>query len=332
MITYNREQILNNYDYIYNQRQKIENIADDIVLKGFDHLFFTSPGGSYAMMEPFVFFIKYLSNIQATGMLAADYLCLGNNDITKDSVAFISSKSGDSQETIDAVHKLKEKGVRIVGVFGKENSILQDLSDDYIIYKDGRPQELVFFLLIFRILNKKGFFPKYEQFANELKGFGLDLCDARELADEKCLEYSKKACQVGYNIWIGSGELWPVTYAYAMCVLEESQWLQTKSVKSSEFFHGTVELIEKDTFVSLVLAEGPTRSQDERVKNFLSKYNENYTCFDSKDYPTPHISNEFRWIVSIALMNAVLQRISKNIEVINNHDLTIRRFYRTVKY
>lgn len=332
MINFDKDKIIEQYAFIYNQKEKIEAIADSIVENGFDYLFFTSPGGSMAMMDPFVFFIKYLSKIECDGMLAADFLSLGNNKITNKTVAFVSSKSGDSKETIDAVNRLKEKGVRIVGVYGKDNSILQSMSDDYIVYQDGRPQELVFYILIFKILNKLGYFEDYEEFVNDLEGLGSDLADARIQADELCIEYSKKACQVGYNIWVGSGELWPVTYAYSMCVLEESQWLQTKSVKSSEFFHGTVELIEKDTFVSLVLTEGPTRAQDERVKNFLAKYNENYTCFDAKDYKLAHIHEKYRWIVGPVLMNAVLQRISKNIEVINNHDLTIRRFYRKVQY
>ena len=45
--------------------------------------------------------------------------------------------------------------------------------------------------------------------------------------------------------------MWGETYSYAMCVMEEMQWIRTKSVKAAEFFHGTLELLEKDGICAL---------------------------------------------------------------------------------
>ena len=61
----------------------------------------------------------------------------------------------------------------------------------------------------------------------------------------KARAYAEKYKDDPYQIWIGSGNLWGPTYSFAMCVLEESQWLRTKSVTSPEFFHGTIELVER---------------------------------------------------------------------------------------
>ena len=46
----------------------------------------------------------------------------------------------------------------------------------------------------------------------------------------------------------------------------------------------------------------------------------------------PGISDEFRPLLSPVVMAAVLQRISKNIEVITDHSLDIRRYYRKESY
>ena len=70
-------------------------------------------------------------------------------------------------------------------------------------------------------------------------------------------------------MWLGDGELWGEVYLFTMCILEEMQWLRTKSVKSSEFFHGTLELVEKDMPVFLVKSVGKCRSIDERAERFL---------------------------------------------------------------
>ena len=71
---------------------------------------------------------------------------------------------------------------------------------------------------------------------------------------------------------------------------------------------------------------------DERVKEFAARHTKKLTCFDTKEYALPGISDEFRPLLSPVVMAAVLQRISKNIEVITDHSLDIRRYYRKESY
>ena len=64
------------------------------------------------------------------------------NRITDKTVAFLTSKSGDTAETVKAANWLKEQGVRLFAAVGKENSTLESICDDTIVYGEGRPQEL----------------------------------------------------------------------------------------------------------------------------------------------------------------------------------------------
>ncbi len=332
MINFDEKTIIENGELIYRQRDKIEHIADEIVKTGFDLLLFTSSGGSQAMLDPFTFYIKHMSSLQAESILSAELMLGGCNRITEKTVAFLTSKSGDTAETVAAAKWLKERNVRLVAVVGKADSVLESLCDDTVIYGEGRPQELVFYLLIGRILYREGAFEKYPQFADELKILGHALAKVRIQADEKCRKYAEDYCKEPYNIWIGSGDLWPTAYSYSMCVLEESQWIRTKSVSSPEFFHGTLELLEEDVCTTLLLTEGVTRELDERVKKFAERHTRKLTCFDCRDYELPGISNEFRNLLSPVVMAAVLQRISKNMEEITGHSLDIRRYYRKENY
>lgn len=332
MVNFNEKQIIENYEYIYSQRNRIEKIADDLCDKGFDLLFFTSSGGSMAMMEPFAHYINLMSEIPVDTMISADLILMGNNRITSKSIAFLTSKSGDTKETLEAARYLKKKEVSIVSVIGVSDSPLEELSDYSVIYKDGRPQELVFYLLIGKILYNRGAFADYYEFAEQLKNLGAGLAQVRIQADEKAKKYAENYNKEPYNIWIGSGDLWPTAYSYSMCVLEESQWIRTKSVSSPEFFHGTIELLEEDVCVTLLLTEGITRPMDERVRDFARNHTSKLTCFDTKDYELPGISEKYRKYLSPVIMAAVLQRVSKNLEVITNHSLDIRRYYRKSEY
>ena len=332
LIKFDEAAIIANGETIYRQRAHIEAIADSICDAGFDLLLFTSSGGSQAMLDPFAFYVRHASRLPVENVLAADLMLGGCNRIGPKTVAFLTSKSGDTAESVQAARWLKDRGVRLVSVVGKADSALEALSDDTVVYGEGRPQELVFYLLIGRILYRSGCFAEYPRFADELKGLAYALAQVRKQADAKCRQYALDYCREPYNIWVGSGDLWPTAYSYSMCVLEESQWIRTKSVSSPEFFHGTLELLEDDVCMTLLLTEGPTRVLDERVKEFAVRHTKKLTCFDTADYDLPGISPEFRRWLSPVVMAAVLQRVSKNLEQITGHSLDIRRYYRKETY
>lgn len=66
MVSFDEQAILDNGAYIYNQRAEIERIADEICEKGFDSIFFTSSGGSLAMMQPFDYMVSVMSDIPSS--------------------------------------------------------------------------------------------------------------------------------------------------------------------------------------------------------------------------------------------------------------------------
>ena len=332
MVTFDENKILSNGEYIYKQRAEIERIADCVCEKGFENLLFTSSGGSLAMMQPFDYMISAMSGLEVCSQVAGDLLLTGNNRLTEKTLVFMASKSGDTKETVEAARYVKERGAVIVSVLGVEDSPLGELSAYSVVFKNGRPQELVLLLLIGRILYRKGFFDDYMQFADELGNLPAALVSVGKASDLKAREYALKYKDAPYQIWIGSGNLWGPVYSFAMCVLEESLWMRTKSVSSPEFFHGTIELMEKGVCVALAMTEGPTRPLDERVRKFILKYGEQVTVFDTADYQLPGISDRFRWMLSPVVINAVLSRISKNLEEMKAHSLEIRRYYRRVDY
>lgn len=332
MVTFNEKKILENGAYIYNKRGELEAIADAVCEKGFENILFTSSGGSLAMMQPFDYMISVMSGLYVHSLVSAELLAAGNRHLTDKTLVFMASKSGDTPETVAAAEYVKERNATIVSIIGADNSPLGELSDYSVVYKDGRPQEYVLYMLIGKILQNQGYFQDYTQFADELEHLPAALVSVGKASDEKAREYAVKYKDDPYQIWIGSGNLWGPTYSFAMCVLEESQWLRTKSVTSPEFFHGTIELVEKGVCVALNMTEGQTRSLDERVREFVSQYTEDFTVFDTADYELPGISDKYRWLLSPVVINAVLSRVGKNFEDVRNHSLEIRRYYRKVKY
>lgn len=117
-----------------------------------------------------------------------------------------------------------------------------------------------------------------------------------------------------------------------MCVLEEMQWIATKSIHAAEFFHGTIEMTEKDMSFVLLKGEDETRPLVDRVEKFVNKYSDVVEVFDTKDYALEGVSESMRKFVAPMVMATQLERVSAHLEHVRGHSLEIRRYYRTVKY
>ena len=332
MISFDEQKLLASFDHIYSRRDEIEAMADKACHHGISNILLSSSGGSQVMFDPFSYLIEAYSGLLVRSVLSAELVLTGCNMLDSNTLAVMSSKSGDTPETVAAARWLKERGCSIFSIVGKPESPLEELSDYCFVYGDGRPQELVAYLFLGRVLQKLGRFSRYDAFADELSSLGSALNSVRRQFDDRAIEYCRLYHSEPYHIWAASGDLWPVCYAYAMCVLEESQWIRTKSVKSPEFFHGTFELLEPGVPLTLLVGEGPTRPLDERVERFARIHTDKLTVIDAATFDLPGISDEFRPLLGPVIMNAALQRISKNMEHVTGHPLEYRRYYRKVEY
>lgn len=67
---------------------------------------------------------------------------------------------------------------------------------------------------------------------------------------------------------------------------------QNEIYNKSEFFHGTLELVEKDMPVFLVKSAGVYRTLDERAEKFLKEHTDNLIVIDVMDYMIPGLKPE----------------------------------------
>ena len=159
---------------------------------------------------------------------------------------------------------------------------------------------------------------------------GLD--NIKDGVDEEAKAYAYQIKDEPYHMLVGSGNLWGSTYCFAMCYLEEMQWIRTKSIESPEFFHGTLELLEEDTSIMIFKGEDETRMLTERVENFAKKISKKVKVIDTKEYEAEGIAEKYRGDLSPAFLEAYLGRLTAHLEDATGHSLDIRRYYRVMDY
>ncbi|MEK4298185.1 SIS domain-containing protein [Oceanobacillus sp. FSL W8-0428] len=312
-------------------KNEIEHIIDEVYDRGFDNIYYLGIGGTYASSMQAVTYINEKSSLPVFVQHAAEYYTTGNKRLTEKSIVILSSVTGSTQEVVKAIKMIKELGSTIIAFVDEPNTPLAEMGD-YVISYPGNEQ-LKFFMAADRFMYRNGEFPDYEAYYKELEEhLAVALVEVEKSADNFGFEFAEKHRHDAMHYFIGAGNQWGAVYSYAMCYWEEQSWLRSKSIHAAEFLHGTLEIVDENTPVTLFIGEDEQRELAERVGNLLPRICGNYTIIDSKDYELPGISDKYRGRLSYFIMHAVTQRIDAHVEKLNCHPLEIRRYYRQFDY
>lgn len=336
MLKFNEEEYRKSAELIREARPYAEKVADELSVRGYKNIFFTAVGGSLAPMMAMGEIAKQVTEKPVFVEQAAELLVRGHKSLSKDSIVITLSKSGDTKETVAITKWCKENRITVISCTKNQESPLAQNSD-YVIpmrHENGVEYEyILLFWLFFRLMKNNGDFNDYDKFADQLMNLPENLLEAKYKFDPVAKEVGKKYYKEPYMIWVGGGEVWGETYLFSMCLLEEMQWIRTKSVTSAEFFHGTLEIVEKDVCVFLVKGAGKTRILDERAERFLKSYTDKLIVIDTKDFELNGIDEKYRWIIAPTIASTVLvDRMAFHFEDNTKHSLDIRRYYRQFDY
>lgn len=312
-------------------RGRIEEIVDGICKEGFKNICWLGIGGTYASCLQAEVHMKERSKLEFFVENAAEYLTTGSRRVGEGTVVVVSSVTGSTSEMVDAVKKAKADGARVLGFIDVETTELARLMDWEVAYPAN--EQLKFFMVADRFMFNHGEWPEYDAYYAQLDAhLAADLVEVEKAADAFGLEFAQKHHDDTLHYFVGAGNQYGSTYSYAMCYWEEQHWIRTKSIHSAEFFHGMLEIVDRDTPVTVFVGEDAQRPLSERVVKFLPKVCANFTVIDSRDYALPGIDERFRGNLSHLVTHAVTQRIDAHMEAINCHPMDIRRYYRRLDY
>ena len=316
----------------------------DIDLNRYTNLFFIGCGGTYAHSLPMMYWLESTTNkVEAHAVIAAEFMVMGHKAFSKDSVCIFSTRSGNTKEIVAAAKFCKEAGARTMVYVSNDNTPVCEYAD-YKFYSPAEDPDLCEAIysyticLLGRFMKNAGAFDKFDEFMAQYAGLTKYLIAGKEKFDPFCQELAKKFKNVDYHMVIGGGMLWGEAYDYAMCILEEMQWIKTKSIHAAEFFHGPIELCEEGTSLIMLYGEDDTRKLMDRVDNFTHMLADEkgvhvrVNKFDTAEVELPFSDPEFRKIVSPMVTYTITERLSCHLEHVRNHPLTTRRYYHQMNY
>jgi fructoselysine-6-phosphate deglycase len=110
------------------------------------------------------------------------------------------------------------------------------------------------------------------------------------------------------------------------------QWIRTRPVHASDFFHGTLELLSRGVSLILFKGEDASRQLVLRIEDWAPSITDRVTVIDAARFELPGISPDVRALISHVVIATALERVSAHLEVLRDHPLTTRRYYRRAEY
>ena len=330
MFKFDEKQIMDSVEQEMNHRQEIEQAADKLSKEDFQNIFLIGIGGTYAVSSMIEATFRPISKIPVFLENAADTASVGNASLTNKSLVIVSSMSGQTPELTAAIRVAKEKGAIVVGFIDVADCEMAGLADQNFAFPGSTYGK--YFIFVAAYLWKNGLFDCYEEAVCAFSQLGSAMVEIGKAADCKARAFAEKHWNDDMLYVSGAGNLWGCAYTLAMCYMEEMLWMRTKSISCADFFHGTLEVIEKNTNLLVMVGEDAARCQAERVIRFANTVCDNVEVFDISDYETPGVDADMRKLFAPMIMQAVYARIVANLEDLRKHPTEIRRYYHRLAY
>jgi len=308
------------------------------IADGAENVFFLGAGGAGILMQPAFNLLRRASTFPAFLELNAEILEEGHVHLGERSIVIIPSLSGTTAEAIEIIAYVKERGATVLSFTKDAQSPVAQASDTTFTVPaaDDTSSESFYVQSLYvalAIMAERGEYADWDRTVAELQQLSAGLLAAKEAFEPRAATLAAElAAGEDYHIITGAGSVWAEAYYYGMCILEEMQWIRTRPVHASDFFHGTLELVEKGVSVISFKGEDASRALSERVEAFVPRVSDRLTVIDTADFALDGISADVRAFVAPAVLATVLERLSAHIEQVRRHPLDVRRYYRRLTY
>ncbi|WP_370676052.1 SIS domain-containing protein [Pleomorphomonas sp. PLEO] len=302
-------------------------------------IFFVACGGSNALLMSGHYAVeREAEKIAGFSYTAAEFLARAPKRLGKNSIVILCSHSGNTPETVAAAKYSREAGALTISFTNVENSPLDQASEAVILYQynplavseDHAAPMLM--RLVFGILAAREGNGKLAKVEKALAGMSktIESVIAHHKSSIAAWAESYKREPVIYTM--GSGANWGSAYSFAICILQEMQWVHSAAIHAGEYFHGPFEVADFDVPFIILKGLGNARKMDERALAFTEKYSKRLLVLDAAEFGLEAQAGDAAEYLTPMLFTALLRAYAVALADSRGHPLTVRRYMWRMEY
>ena len=316
-----------------------ELIRDVLKTKNIKDVFFVACGGSLVDLYPGFYFLNSESGtIHAHWMTAKEMSVTPSKFLNENALVLACSHGGNTKEVITAVKVALKNGASVItmthnpeSICAREfNTVLYDWDDK--TNENERPQGIVLRILNELLKEKEPDYKKYDSILDGLENIDSIVRTATSKVKNRTWLFAEKYHNEKFLYIMGSGASYSQAYGFAICSLQEMQWMDCCYLHSGEYFHGPFECTDKDHLYILLMGTGNAREMDERCLDFLKKYGDKYEVIDAKDLGLDEIDESVNEYFCPMLFYNMTVAYRTALQNKRQHPLDMRRYMGVVEY
>jgi len=321
---------------MFDVKKIIEEITSKKEIK---NVSFAGVGGSLASNYAAFYYLTREAKQLTTSYTSANEFvhdtptCVGEN-----SIVVISSRGGNTAETVEAGRVAKKLGATVIGLTHEEGvNGISEVSDYTIVFEDG--DDVAFEVgkpaytmkIAYETLHAVEGNDKYEAMVAAMNKMNELVPAAKKAVVPEAIKFSINYKDDNVIYTMGSGTSWSAAQQQTICILMEMQWINSAVIHTGEFFHGPFEITDPNTAFLLLKSTGKTKPLDERAITFLDQYNHHHTVVDLEKYGAKElgeVSEYFDYDFHTALLDVFNHLLAD----MRDHPLSKRKYMWKYKY
>ncbi len=304
-----------------------------------DRVVLTACGGSYANMLPIEYFLDTrATSLEPRAINAAEFTSRSSSRIDENTVVVLCSHSGNTPETVAAATHARQRGALTVSFTFDPTSPLATESDLVIAYQhgEGKSEAHVGPTLLLRLA--AGMLDDVDgaEVAADVDAAVASMTTlvpaTRDAFSASANEWAHKNRRENLIYTMGAGSNYGAAYAFAVCLLQEMQWVHSAGIHAGEYFHGPFEITDVDVPFIALLGLDATRPVEQRAIDFVTRYSDNVLIIDANDFGLESVPESVRGDVAHLLFNTVLRTHADALADHRGHPLSVRRYMWRMAY
>lgn len=303
-------------------------------------VFLTACGGSLVDLYPGYYFINAESETMHSHWITAKELIVSpSRFIKKGALVILCSHGGNTGETVEAAKLAKERGAAIITMTHNPESICAKEEMNPVVYswendtnEKDKPQGIVLRVLNELMKLQEPSYAKYDAVLDGLEKADGIVRTAVKKVKNRTWVFAEKYFEEPFLYIMGSGASYSQAYGFAICSLQEMQWMDCCYLNTAEYFHGPFEVTDEEHLYILMMSVGKTREIDLRAKAFLEKYAKKYEIIDAADCGLETIDENCVDYFNAALFYEMSVLYRTAIQNKTGHPLDMRRYMGVVEY
>lgn len=303
------------------------------------HVFFVACGGSFAIMNPNKYVIdREADAINAETYNSNEFIHRNPRSLGANSVVILVSHRGNTPETVRAAEFARSKGALTISLTNIPESPL-DRASEYSVYYKYTPtsqnidsSHAVLYRLVFGLLREREQNPKYDLLMRSLEHLPGVVERVQEAHRERMYEFGQRYKRERVIYTMASGANYGVAYSFAICLLQEMQWIHSQAIHAGEYFHGPFEITDFNVPFILLLGLDETRPLEERALTFVQKFSDKFVALNAKTFNLTGLEPEVAPYLVPLIFQPLLRTYAEQLAEQRGHPLSVRRYMWKMDY